>query len=544
MANFGESVVYQIYPKSFKDTNGDGIGDLPGIISKLNYLQDLGVEYIWITPFFKSPQRDNGYDVSDYCSVDPMFGTMDNFDLLVKEAEKRNMGVMLDMVFNHTSVEHEWFKKALAGDKKYQDYYIFKEGTPDKIPTNWESAFGGPTWEYVESLGKWYFHIFDVSQADLNWENPEVREELKKVILFWKNKGVKGFRFDAINMISKPEVYEDAPAGEEMNIYTNGPRIHEYLKEIVKDTGIEDMITVGEVAFASMEDCIKYSNPDEKEFSMVFSFDHLVSDFPNGEKWALGKRNNALLKKIFEERQIALRENNGWDALYWCNHDQPRIVSRLGDESIYWRHSAKMLATCIHLMRGTPYIYQGEEIGMTNAHFDDISEYRDVESLNYYKIMLEQGKTERQALDILGQRSRDNSRTPMQWTDGDNAGFTTGTPWINIPKNYKYINTERGLSDEQSILNYYKKLIQFRKDNEVISKGRIVFIEQDNDKVLAYRRCTDMEVMYVYNNLTDDDASIVLPGGDFEKIFGNYPEQLSSVAGRVRLRPYESIVLH
>ncbi len=543
MADFSKSVVYQIYPKSFKDSNGDGIGDLPGIIEKLDYLANLGVDYIWITPFFKSPQNDNGYDVADYCSVEPMFGTMDDVDTLIKEADNRGIGIMLDMVFNHTSTEHEWFQKALAGDEKYQNYYIFKEGTPDKLPTNWESKFGGPAWEYVESLGKWYLHLFDVTQADLNWENPEVREELKNVIRFWKNKGVKGFRFDVVNLISKPAVFEDDFEGDGRRFYTDGPHIHEFLKELVADTDIADMVTVGEMSSTSLEDCIRYSNPDEKELSMVFSFHHLKIDYKDGQKWELKKPDYRELKDLFEKWQIGMRDNNGWNALFWCNHDQPRIVSRLGDESIYWRHSAKMLATCIHLMRGTPYIYQGEEIGMTNAHYNDISLYKDVESQNYYKILLEQGKSKEEALNILAQRSRDNSRTPMQWTDGENAGFTTGTPWLSIPDNYSYINTERGLSDDASILNYYKKLIQFRKDNEVISKGRIVFLEQDNEKVLAYRRCTDERVVYIYNNLTDDDVHIALPSGDLKKIFGNYPEQLSSVDGRIKLRPYESIVL-
>ena len=432
MADFSSKVVYQIYPKSFMDSNGDGQGDLRGIIEKLDYLKELGVDYLWLTPVFVSPQNDNGYDVADYRSIDPRFGTMDDMEELIRESDKRGMGLMLDMVFNHTSTDHEWFQKALAGDEKYQNYYIFRDGTPDQVPTNWQSKFGGSAWEYVPSLGKWYLHLFDVSQADLNWDNPEVRDELKKVILYWKEKGVKGFRFDVVNLISKPDTFENDYEGDGRRFYTDGPHVHEYLKELTRDTGIDSMITVGEMSSTTLENCIRYSSPEEKELSMCFSFHHLKVDYKNGDKWALMEPDRMALKKLFEKWQTGMQEGNGWNALFWCNHDQPRTVSRFGDEDKYWKESAEMLAASIHLMRGTPYIYQGEELGMTNAHYTSISQYRDVESLNYYKILLDQGKTEEEALTILAARSRDNGRTPLQGSGGATAGVTEGPPWREV----------------------------------------------------------------------------------------------------------------
>ena len=377
MADFSNKVIYQIYPKSFKDSNGDGIGDLRGVAEKLDYLKDLGVDYLWLTPFFVSPQRDNGYDVADYRNIDPMFGTMEDLDNLIAEGEKRNIGLMFDMVFNHTSTSHEWFRRALAGEKKYQDYYIFKEGAPDQPPTNWQSKFGGSAWEYVSSLGKWYLHLFDVTQADLNWKNPEVREELKEVIRFWKAKGVKGFRFDVVNLISKPEIWEDDFEGDGRKFYTDGPYVHEYLKELVRDTGIEDYVTVGEMSSTTLEHCIRYSGAEEKELSMCFNFHHLKVDYKDGNKWELMEPDYMELKVIFEKWQMGMQRGNAWNALFWCNHDQPRIVSRFGNEGEYWKESAKMLAGMIHLMRGTPYIYQGEEIGMTNPHYTSIEQYAD-----------------------------------------------------------------------------------------------------------------------------------------------------------------------
>lgn len=543
MADFNDKVVYQIYPKSFQDSDGDGLGDLRGIIGRLDYLKDLGIDYLWITPVFPSPQNDNGYDVADYCDIDSRFGTMADMEELIAQSGKRGIGLMLDMVFNHTSTSHEWFRRALAGEKEYQDYYIFREGTPEQVPTNWQSKFGGPAWEYVPSLGKWYLHLFDVTQADLNWENPRVRQELKKVILFWKEKGIKGFRFDVVNLISKPEVFEDDFEGDGRRFYSDGPHIHEYLKELTGDTGIEDLVTVGEMSSTSLESCIRYSDPGEKELSMCFNFHHLKVDYRDGDKWALMEYDRMALKELFEKWQTGMQEGNGWNALFWCNHDQPRIVSRFGEEGRYWKESAKMLAACIHLMRGTPYIYQGEEIGMTNPHYRHISQYRDVESLNYYRILLSQGKTEAQALGILAERSRDNSRTPMQWSAEENGGFTEGTPWIETADNCKEINAKAQVGDEDSIYAFYKKLIALRKEKDVISAGKIEFLEKENPDILAYRRYREEKEIIVLNNLVARQSAMMAgpSWAEYRKILGNYRE--SRIKKEILLQPFETIVL-
>ena len=544
MENFKDKVVYQIYPKSFQDSDGDGFGDLKGITERLDYLESLGVEYLWLTPFFISPQNDNGYDVTDYRKIDPRYGTMEDLEELIREADVRGMGLMLDMVFNHTSTEHEWFQRALKGEKKYQDYYIFKDGKKDKIPTNWVSKFGGPAWEYVEDLGKWYLHLYDVTQADLNWENPEVREELKDIIRFWKEKGIRGFRFDVINVISKPEVYENDFIGDGRRFYTDGRHVHEFIKELVKDTDIADMITVGEMSSTTLDNCIRYSNPDEKELSMCFNFHHLKVDYKDGKKWELAKPDYKELKNLFRTWQEGVQEGNGWNALFWCNHDQPRIVSRMGNEGKYWKESAKMLAGAIHLMQGTPYIYQGEELGMTNAHFTSIEQYRDVESLNYYEILLSEGKTKEEALKILAERSRDNSRTPMQWNAKENAGFSEKTPWIQVEDNYKQINVEAEEKDEDSILNFYKKLIAFRKENPVIAKGKIQFNEEENEAVLGYTRTLDDQKLTVLCNLKEEPAEVKWTAGNgMRKVLGNYRDDVDVKDGRIVLRPYEFLVL-
>lgn len=544
MTDFGKRTVYQVYPKSFRYSDGDGFGDIRGIIEKLDYLKELGIDYLWITPVFTSPMNDNGYDVADYYKINPQFGTMEDMDELIRFCDERGIGLMLDMVFNHTSTEHEWFQRALAGEKKYQDYYIFRDDPQDHVPTNWQSKFGGSAWEYVLSLKKWYLHLFDVTQADLNWENPEVRAELKKVILFWKDKGVKGFRFDVVNLISKPELFENDMEGDGRRFYTDGLHVHEYLKELTRDTGIEDMITVGEMSSTSLENCIQYSGQDEKELSMCFSFHHLKVDYKNGDKWALMEPDRMALKQLFEQWQTGMQEGNGWNALFWCNHDQPRIVSRMGNEDLYWKESAKMLAAVIHMMRGTPYVYQGEELGMTNAHYNDISRYRDVESLNYYKILLDQGKTEEQALKILAARSRDNSRTPMQWSAAPNAGFTEGTPWIEVPENYKEINVETELKDPDSVYSFYKKLIALRKEKDIIAEGTIDFLEKENPDVLAYKRNYLGEELIVLNNLTAENAVIQQQPEwkAYQKLLGNY-EEITAEGGKITLRPFETIVL-
>lgn len=545
MADFSNKVIYQIYPKSFKDSNGDGIGDLRGVAEKLDYLKDLGVDYLWLTPFFVSPQRDNGYDVADYRNIDPMFGTMEDLDNLIAEGEKRNIGLMFDMVFNHTSTSHEWFRRALAGEKKYQDYYIFKEGAPDQPPTNWQSKFGGSAWEYVSSLGKWYLHLFDVTQADLNWKNPEVREELKEVIRFWKAKGVKGFRFDVVNLISKPEIWEDDFEGDGRKFYTDGPYVHEYLKELVRDTGIEDYVTVGEMSSTTLEHCIRYSGAEEKELSMCFNFHHLKVDYKDGNKWELMEPDYMELKVIFEKWQMGMQRGNAWNALFWCNHDQPRIVSRFGNEGEYWKESAKMLAGMIHLMRGTPYIYQGEEIGMTNPHYTSIEQYADVESRNYYEILLNEGKTKEEALEILAARSRDNSRTPMQWTDERYCGFSDTKPWIPVSDNFEKINVKKQKQDRDSILEFYKKLIMLRKEKEVIARGNIEFMEVENAGVLAYTRCLDKQKLLVCCNFRDVESQMEFTQEwkSGRKILGNYEENHKNNYKVLTLRPYEIIVL-
>lgn len=545
MADFSNKVIYQIYPKSFKDSNGDGIGDLRGVAEKLDYLKDLGVDYLWLTPFFVSPQRDNGYDVADYRNIDPMFGTMEDLDNLIAEGEKRNIGLMFDMVFNHTSTSHEWFRRALAGEKKYQDYYIFKEGAPDQPPTNWQSKFGGSAWEYVSSLGKWYLHLFDVTQADLNWKNPEVREELKEVIRFWKAKGVKGFRFDVVNLISKPEIWEDDFEGDGRKFYTDGPYVHEYLKELVRDTGIEDYVTVGEMSSTTLEHCIRYSGAEEKELSMCFNVHHLKVDYKDGNKWELMEPDYMELKVIFEKWQMGMQRGNAWNALFWCNHDQPRIVSRFGNEGEYWKESAKMLAGMIHLMRGTPYIYQGEEIGMTNPHYTSIEQYADVESRNYYEILLNEGKTKEEALEILAARSRDNSRTPMQWTDERYCGFSDTKPWIPVSDNFEKINVKKQKQDRDSILEFYKKLIMLRKEKEVIARGNIEFMEVENAGVLAYTRCLDKQKLLVCCNFRDVESQMEFTQEwkSGRKILGNYEENHKNNYKVLTLRPYEIIVL-
>ena len=545
MADFRKSTVYQIYPKSFYDTDGDGLGDLKGVTAKLDYIKELGVDYIWLTPFFVSPQKDNGYDVEDYYNIDPRYGTMEDFDELAKEAEKRGIRLMLDMVFNHTSTRHEWFQKALAGDEKYKNYYIFKKGKkPGVPPTNWDSKFGGNAWEYVEKFDEYYLHLFDVTQADLNWDNEEVRKEVQNIVKFWMKKGVKGFRFDVVNLISKG-IFEDDFEGDGRRFYTDGPNIHKYLKELNETTFGTDaeIITVGEMSSPSIENCYQYAGAESNELSMVFSFHHLKVDFMGNEKWVLVPFDFQKLKNIIFEWQTKMSQHNAWNAVFWCNHDQPRVVSRFGNTEKYWKESAKMLATVVHCLRGTPYIYQGEEIGMTNAGFTDISQYKDVESLNHFRILQEKGLTEDNAYSILQVHSRDNSRTPMQWNNGENAGFTSGTPWIEVIKNYKDINAESQIDDENSVFAYYKKLVKLRKDEDAISYGDFQSMAENHKEIFAYKRQYNGETIIVVNNFYGKeilwDTEIDLSG--YKCILSNYND--SKVDRVLKLRPYESIVL-
>lgn len=540
--NLGNKVVYQIYPKSFQDTNSDGIGDLKGIIKHLDYLEELGVDYIWITPFYVSPQNDNGYDIADYRNIDPMYGTMEDFDLLVKEAAKRNIYLMMDMVFNHCSTRHEWFQKALKGDPYYRDFFIFKKGKNGLPPTNWESNFGGDAWSYLPETDEYYLHLFHVTQADLNWDNPNVRQACYDIVNFWIDKGVKGFRFDVINLISKTGIYEDDLTGNGKKYYTDGPRIHEYLQELNRNTfgRYDDIITVGEMSSTTLENSIRYSNPASHELSMIFSFHHLRIDYPSGNKWEIQPFRFHDLKKNLFTWQREMEKGGGWNALFWYNHDQPRIVSRIGDEGKYRLESAKMLATTIHGLKGTPYIYQGEEIGMTNAGFTDISQYRDIESLNYYNLMKRKGKPEEEIYESLRRKSRDNSRTPMQWDDSENAGFSDVQPWISVIPNYKEINTLDRESDN-SIFNYYRKLIRLRKTVPVIADGIFEALLEEDDRILAYKRTDSTQELYVFCNYFPEETQVSLNiPTDCRCILSNYNEDIRPE--NLTLRPYEAVM--
>ena len=545
MKDFRECTVYEIYPKSFLDTNGDGLGELRGVTRKLDYLKELGVDYLWLTPFFVSPQNDNGYDVADYRRIDPRYGTMEDFEELSREAARRGIGLMLDMVFNHTSTDHEWFRKALAGDPKYKAYYIFKKGKPDGTPpTNWESKFGGSAWEYLPQFDEYYLHLFDKTQADLNWDNPEVRQEVADVVRFWMDKGVRGFRFDVINLISKG-AFEDDDQGDGRRFYTDGPWIHEYLQELNQRTFGQDpgIITVGEMSSTTMENCFRYAGADGRGLSMVFSFHHLKVGFMGNEKWVLVPTDFAKLKEILFSWQSGMAAHDAWNAVFWCNHDQPRVVSRFGDEGTYWKQSAKMLADVIHCLRGTPYIYQGEEIGMTNAGFTDLSQYRDVESLNHFQILRDKGMSEESAYNILKVHSRDNSRTPMQWTDGENAGFTAGTPWISVNPNCRHINAESQVGDPDSIFSHYRALIRLRKEYAVISRGDFAPLDQADPAVLAYRRRWKGDTLYCINNFYPKPCRWTCPEplDGCTLLLANYPD--ARPGQTLELRPYESLVL-
>jgi trehalose-6-phosphate hydrolase len=542
--NLGSRVVYQIYIRSFQDSNGDGIGDLRGITQRLDYLQDLGVDCVWITPFFPSPQHDNGYDVSDYRAIEPLFGTMDDFDELAREAAARGIGLMLDMVFNHTSTEHEWFQRALAGDPKYLAYYKFVDAAPDataenpgKPPTNWESKFGGNAWEYVPSLNKWYLHLFDVTQADLDWDNPEVRAELADVLRYWRSKGVNAFRFDVVNLISKPATWENDDEGDGRRFYTDGPHIHEYLQEMVREGGIDGLMTVGEMSSTSIDNCIRYSNPDCHELGMAFSFHHLKVDYPGGDKWGLMEPDIAALRHVLASWQEGMTDGGGWNALFWSNHDQPRPNSRFGDDSTHesWLLSSKLLALCTHLLRGTPYIYQGEELGMTNPDFVSIDQYRDVESINYYAILQERGHSAEDAFHIVHERSRDDSRTPVQWDGTGTAGFTTGEPWIGIAGNHTWINAQAEATDPDSVLSFFKRLIELRKAEHVVQTGDVRFVDVASDKVIAYERTLgDVRLLVQCNYSGDEQPAVAADGG--EVLISNYAEPGDGAT----LRPWEA----
>ncbi|MFQ6173549.1 alpha,alpha-phosphotrehalase [Streptococcus anginosus] len=531
-------VVYQIYPKSFKDTTGNGLGDFQGIIEKIPYLKELGVDMVWLNPFYPSPQRDNGYDISDYTAVNPLFGTMSDFEEMVQVGKEYGIDFMLDMVLNHCSTEHEWFQKALAGDPYYQDFFFLRDE-----PTDWLSKFGGSAWAPFGTTGKYYLHLFDVTQADLNWRNPHVRKELFKVVNFWRNKGVKGFRFDVINLIGKDEVLENCPENDGKPAYTDKPIVHDYLHMLNEATfgQADSFITVGEMSATTIESCILYTDPARHELSMAFNFHHLKVDYENGQKWSLKKFDFEELKRLFHTWGKEMSDHDGWSALFWNNHDQPRALNRFVDVQHFRNEGATMLAASIHLSRGTPYIYMGEEIGMVDPDYDSMADYVDVESINAYQMLLEQGKTPEEAFAIIQAKSRDNSRTPMQWGDSANAGFTTGSPWLKAGKSYPEINVENEI--QGPIFTFYQKLIALRKELPIIAEGSYQPAYEDSQQVYAFERQLGDEKLLVLNNFYPDPITIdILPEyQNGEVLLSNYEE--AQTAEVVTLRPYESLAI-
>ncbi|MBF1712622.1 MAG: alpha,alpha-phosphotrehalase [Streptococcus intermedius] len=531
-------VVYQIYPKSYKDTTGNGIGDLQGIIEKIPYLAQLGVDMVWLNPFYPSPQHDNGYDISNYTAVNPLFGNMADFEEMVKVGKEYGIDFMLDMVLNHCSTEHEWFQKALAGDKYYQDFFFLRDE-----PTDWLSKFGGNAWAPFGKTGKYYLHLYDVTQADLNWRNPHVREELFKVVNFWLGKGVKGFRFDVINVIGKDEILENCPENDGKPAYTDRPIVHEYLHMLNEETfGTDETImTVGEMSATNIENCILYTAPERHELSMAFNFHHLKVDYENGKKWTLKNFDFEELKRLFHTWGKEMSDHNGWSALFWNNHDQPRALNRFVDVKNFRNEGATMLAASIHLSRGTPYIYMGEEIGMIDPGYDSMEDYADVESFNAYKMLLNEGKQVEEAFKIIQAKSRDNSRTPMQWDSSANAGFTSGTPWLKVGKFYPEINVENEI--QGPIFTFYQKLIALRKKLPLIAEGSYKPAYEDSQQVYAFERQLGDEKLLVLNNFYSDPITVdVLPEyQNGEMLLSNYGD--SQVEAVMTLRPYESLAI-
>lgn len=553
MQDLGKKVIYQIYPKSFYDSNGDGIGDLRGIIEKLDYIEKLNVDMIWFNPFFVSPQNDNGYDISDYYQIDPLFGTMEDFKELQSKLEKLGIDVMLDMVLNHCSTEHEWFKKALAGDKEHQKYFYLRPAKEDgSLPTNWVSKFGGPSWERFGNTELYYLHLYDKTQADLDWHNQKTRDELVNVVDFWCKKGVRGFRFDVINVIGKARELVDSNGENERALYTDTPVVHDYLKELnQKSFGkYPDSITVGEMSSTSVENCIKYSNPKEHELSMVFTFHHLKVDYLDGKKWTKTPFDFMKLKQILTEWQLQMATNGGWSSVFWNNHDQPFALRRFGDPVNHREKSAEMLATAIHLLRGTPCIYQGEEIGMIDPEYDGIEDYVDVEAINAYGELLAQGYDEAQAFDVVKSKARDNSRVPMHWTRGKNAGFSHGTPWLR-PTDQERINVEDELAHGE-IFAYYQKLIALRKNDDVIACGGFLPLLEDDEKVFAYVRTLEASgkanarKILVLNNFFGKKYEVRIPDefcGKCRVVISNYERDFCYLGEVLSLEPYEALAV-
>ncbi|MCD5494028.1 alpha,alpha-phosphotrehalase [Lactobacillus delbrueckii subsp. lactis] len=546
MQNLGQKVIYQIYPKSFYDANGDGIGDLRGIIEKIDYIKKLNVDMIWFNPFYVSPQNDNGYDIANYREIDPLFGTMDDFEELQAKLADIGVGVMLDMVLNHCSTEHEWFKKALAGDEKYRKFFYLRPGKPDgSLPNNWQSKFGGPAWSKFGDTDLYYLHLYDSTQADLDWHNPEVRKELEDVVNFWRGKGVRGFRFDVINVTGKSEdLVDSTDPTEEKTLYTDTPVVHDYLKELNRTTfgQDEDSITVGEMSSTTIPNSVRYTNPKEKELSMVFTFHHLKVDYKDGEKWTKTPFDFMKLKGLLSSWQTGMTEGGGWNAVFWNNHDQPWALNRFGDPVHYREKSAEMLAATIHFLRGTPFIYQGEELGMVNPDYQSMDEYVDVECKNAYQELLDKGMSEDEAFAIIKAKSRDNSRVPMHWDDSKYAGFSQVKPWL-LPTHQDEINVKKELA-EGEIFAFYQKLIALRKQEAVISAGGFREILPDDQQVFAYVRELDGEKLVVFNNFYGKEAVISVPS-DLQEcgqiLLDNYKRELSCLPGELSLRPYESL---
>ncbi len=532
-------VVYQIYPKSYKDTTENGIGDFRGIIEKIPYLAKLGVDMVWLNPFYPSPQRDNGYDISDYMAVDPLFGDMADFEKMVCVGKEHKIDFMLDMVLNHCSTEHEWFQKALAGDKYYQDFFFIQDQ-----PTDWQSKFGGSAWAPFGDTGKYYLHLFDETQADLNWRNPNVRKELFKVVNFWRDKGVKGFRFDVINLIGKDEVSVDCTENEGKPAYTDKPIVHNYLRMMNQATfGSDDsFMTVGEMSSTTMENCVLYSSPDRQELSMTFNFHHLKVDYKDGQKWTLAPFDFEELKSLYHSWGKEMSDKDGWSALFWNNHDQPRALNRFVDIQNFRKEGATMLAASIHLSRGTPYIYMGEEIGMIDPDYDSMADYVDVESLNAYQMLLEEGKSQQEAFQIIQAKSRDNSRIPMQWDASENAGFSTGTPWLKAGKSYKYINVENEI--QGPIFTFYQDLIRLRKEMPIISEGSYKPAFEDSKQVYAFERQFEDQKLLVLNNFYAKEVEIDLPAvyQNGQILISNYED--AEVSEKILLKPYQTLAIY
>ncbi|MBL0570765.1 alpha,alpha-phosphotrehalase [Aeromonas hydrophila] len=540
------AVIYQIYPKSFQDSAARGTGDLKGIMARLDYLKTLGVDAVWLTPVYVSPQVDNGYDIADYYAIDPAYGTMADFEALLAAAHARDIRIVMDIVVNHTSTEHAWFQSAL-GDKNspYRDYYIWRDPVDGGVPNNWQSKFGGSAWELDSATGQYYLHLFAREQADLNWENPAVRAEVKNIIHFWAKKGVDGFRLDVINLISKDQAFPNDEIGDGRRFYTDGPRIHEFLQDVSRDVFAPvGAMTVGEMSSTSLEHCQRYGALDGSELSMVFNFHHLKVDYPNGDKWTKAPFDFLELKRIFNHWQSGMH-GKGWSALFWCNHDQPRIVSRFGDEGEYRVVAAKMLASTLHGLQGTPYIYQGEEIGMTNPGYQRIDDYQDVESRNIFAIKQAEGMCEAEILAILGAKSRDNSRTPMQWSAAPNAGFTSGTPWLKPATNYSEINAEAALADENSVFWHYRDLIALRKAHPIFTQGDYQELLTGHPQIWAYVRRANGQTLLVVSNFYGEPVEFALPAelqsGQGRLLLGNYPDSPAQPQSAM-LRPYESLI--